>query len=280
MKTFLLTTAAATFCVSSVYAAGHSGPTGYALTDGGGAIVTLPSLDEAGETLALTGGTLDAIATRPVTGELYGITRAGAVFTVDLDSGALIPMDAALAENAMLGDTAAVAFDFNNAIDAVRAVSTDGVNVVYFPAGFGDNDDRANSVLRFTDLAYAEGDINASATPMIFANAYTNAIKGEKASETFQYALDAGTDALVSLANNAGTLATVAPLTLDGAAVDVSAMGGFDILSAAEGENMAVALLTMEGSDTAGLYGVDLATGALSLMADTGLSGVSGFAAQ
>jgi len=42
-----------------------------------------------------------------------------------------------------------VAFDFNNAIDAVRAVSSAGDNLVYFPVGFGDNDARANSVRRF-----------------------------------------------------------------------------------------------------------------------------------
>jgi hypothetical protein len=114
--------------------------------------------------------------------------------------------------------------------------------------------------------------------PMIFANAYTNAVNGMTASETFQYALDAETDALVSLANNAGTLATVAAITVDGATVDLAPMGGLDIVSSAEGENMAYAILQMEGSETAGLYSIDLETGAASMMADLGMGGVTGFA--
>lgn len=63
----------------------------------------------------------------------------------------------------------------------------------------------------------------------------STAINSETDSEAFQYAFDAETNALVSLAKNAGTLATIAPVTVDGDAVDLAAMGGFDIVSGAEG---------------------------------------------
>lgn len=195
-------------------------------------------------------------------------------------TGEMTDLYADFMDDAMIGDGKMVAFDFNNAIDAVRAVTTAGENLVYFPEGFGDNDERAGSVRRFTDLAYAEDDAMAGSTPMIFANAYTNAINGETASETFQYALDSETDALVSLANNAGTLKTVGKVTVDGSEVDLAPMGGFDIVSASEGENMGLAVLQMEGADTAGLYDIDLETGVATLRADLGMDGITGFAAS
>lgn len=55
-------------------------------------------------------------------------------------------------------------------------------------------------------------------------------------------------------------------------------MGGFDILSPAEGENQAYAILELEGSGTAGLYAIDLQTGAATLLADLGMGGLVGFA--
>ena len=163
------------------------------------------------EKVALTGSTVDAIAYRPVTGDMIGFSKAGKVFTINPEKGALTDTEAKSDDAETMADDAVVALDFNNKIDAVRAVSSDGANVVYFPVEFGD--ERANSVLRFTDLAYAEDDANAGATPAIFANAYTNAVNGAKQDETFQYALDADLDVLVSLANNDGTLQPLRPNT-------------------------------------------------------------------
>jgi hypothetical protein len=220
-----------------------------------------------------------AIAWRPVTGELLGFSD-GMIATIDPMSGAMTDLKATFMDDAMIGDGKTVAFDFNNKIDAVRAVTSAGDNLVYFPNGFGHNDERAGSVRRFTSLAYAEGDAMAGTTPKIFANAYTNALNGMTAGDTFQYALDAETDALVSLANNAGTLETIAKITVDGAPVDLAPMGGFDIVSAKEGENMALAILQMEGAQSAGLYDINLESGAATLKADLGMGGISGFAAS
>jgi hypothetical protein len=60
--------------------------------------------------------------------------------------------------------------------------------------------------------------------------------------------------------------------------VDVSDWGGFDIASPEEGTDMAYAILQIEGAATAGLYAVDLGTGALTALADLGMGGFSGFA--
>lgn len=278
MKKTLISASAIALLTAPVFAAGH-GPaaTGYALSADGTSLVTMPGLTEVGETVNLS-GVIAAIAYRPVTGDLIGFAPGGAVVTIDTATGMLTPTENLLGADVAITEGAAVGLDFNNAIDAVRAVATDGSNHVYFPVGFGDNDERANTVLRFTDMFYADGDTNAGTTPAVFANAYTNAINGMTASATQQYVLDAETDSLATLANNEGTLATVAPLTLDGAAVDISAMGGMEIVSPAEGENMAYAILMMEGADTSGVYAIDLATGALTLQADLGTMAFSGFA--
>ena len=262
------------------FAGDHASVSGYALTDDGATLVVMSDINMPEKVMTFSlSSPVQAIAWRPVTGELLGFSD-GMISTIDPMSGAMTDLKATFMENAMIGEGKMVAFDFNNKIDAVRAVTTGGDNLVYFPVGFGDNDEKAGSVRRFTDLAYAEGDAMAGTKPMIFANAYTNAINGAKAADTFQYALDAETNTLVSLANNEGTLATIGKITVDGADVDLAPMGGFDIVSTAEGENMALAILQLEGAETAGLYAIDLETGAATLKSDLGMGGISGFAAS
>lgn len=277
LKTTLPVAALSLAFGSAALAQDHAGMMGYALAEDGGTLVTMADIAQPGEveTHALDTA-LRAIAFRPVTGQLLGFAD-GMIYEVDPMSGELTDLGATFMDDAMIGE-GAVAFDFNNQIDAVRAVGADGSNLVYFPEGFGDNDERANSVRRFTDAFYVEGDMSADAEPQIFANAYTNAIAGETASATAQYAIDARANALVTLANNAGELASVGYLTLDGETVDVTDWGGFDIVSPEEGTDMAYALLQIDGEDMAGLYSVDLETGALTELAELGMGGFTGFA--
>lgn len=280
MKTHALVTSMIALAASPAFAAGHAAVSGYALADNGATLVVMSDVNAPGDVMTYSlASPLKAIAWRPVTGELLGFSD-GMIAKIDPMSGEMTDLGATFMDDAMIGDGKMVAFDFNNKIDAVRAVTSAGDNLVYFPDGFGDNDERAGSVRRFTDLAYADGDSMAGTTPMIFANTYTNAINGETAGATFQYALDAETDTLVSLANNAGTLETIGKITVDGAPVDLAPMGGFDIVSAKEGEDMALAILHMEGAASAGLYEIDLETGAATMKADLGMGGITGFAAS
>ena len=62
--------------------------------------------------------------------------------------------------------------------------------------------------------------------------------------------------------------------------MDVSAMGGFDIVSPEEGTDRAYAVLQAEGATTAGLYAIDLSTGEATMLADLGMDGITGFAAS
>lgn len=280
MKPQALVTSLIALLASPALADDHAPITGYALANGGSALIVMGDVGMPGDAMTHSlKAPLKAIAWRPVTGELLGFSD-GMIASIDPMSGEMTDLGAAFMDDATIGDGNVVAFDFNNQIDAVRAVSSTGDNLVYFPDGFGDNDERAGSVRRFTSLAYADGDAMAGMAPMIFANAYTNAINGKTAGETFQYALDAETDALVSLANNAGTLETIARITVDGDPVDLAPMGGFDIVSASEGENMGLAILQMEGEATAGLYVIDLESGAATMKADLGMGGITGFAAS
>lgn len=276
---FALTASAALAAATPALAMHHAGVMGYALAEDGKTLVTMADIASPGEVmthdLAMP---LRAIAYRPVTGQLLGYAD-GKIFEVDPTSGALSDLGAMFMEDAKVGE-GAVAFDFNNQIDAVRAVGADGANLVYFPDGFGDGDERAGSVRRFTDAFYAEGDMSNGADPLIFANAYTNAINGMTASSTAQFALDARANALVKLANNAGELVSVGYLTVDGEAVDVTDWGGFDIVSPEEGMDHAYAILQIDGESSAGLYSVDLSSGALTSLGDLGMGGFTGFAAS
>lgn len=280
MKACALVTSLIALATGPAFAAGHASVSGYALANDGATLVVMADVNAPQEVMTYDlAASLSAIAWRPVTGELLGFSD-GVIAVIDPMTGEMTDLGASFMEDAMIGEGKMVAFDFNNKIDAVRAVTSAGDNLVYFPEGFGDNDERAGSVRRFTDLAYADSDDMAGTTPMIFANAYTNAINGETAAATLQYALDAQTDTLVSLANNAGTLDTIGKITVDGTDVDLAPMGGFDIVSAATGENMALAILQMEGRETAGLYEIDLETGAATMKADLGMGGITGFAAS
>ncbi|MBY5987622.1 DUF4394 domain-containing protein [Roseovarius atlanticus] len=261
----------------AAFAQSDSADMGFALANDGMTLVSMADITSPTDVQTMDlSEALDAIAWRPVTGELLGF-RNGMVVTIDTASGEMTDLEAAFNDDAMVADGSKVAFDFNNKIDAVRAVSSGEDNLVYFPKDFS-AEDKAGKVVRVTDLAYAEGDANAGADPMIYANAYTNAINGETAGSTFQYALDAETDSLVSLANNEGTLETIAEVTVDGEAVDLSDWGGFDIMSPSEGEDMAYAILQMEGAETAGFYTINLETGEAMMEADLGMGGFTALA--
>ncbi|MGR3434698.1 MAG: DUF4394 domain-containing protein [Shimia sp.] len=251
---------------------------GYALAGDGMTLVVMDDISMPGDVRTYDlGMALGAIEYRPVTGDLIGISD-GMIVTIDPMSGETTDLGADFMDGTSMMSDDMVDLDFNNQIDAVRAVTSSGGNSVYFPEGFGNGDERAGSVRAFTQLAYAEGDLNEGQTPQIFANAYTNAISGMTAESTLQYALDAQTNALVTLANNEGTLETVGFLEMDGATVDIVPMGGFDIVSPEEGNDMAYAILQIDGQENAGLYSVNLETAQVEMLADLGMGGFTGFA--
>ena len=212
---------------------------------------------------------IDSIAFRPNDRRLYGFSEdADAVYQIDVDTGST-DFIVGLSQPS---DSDVSGFDFNNVLDAARIVTGDDENFVFFPADQAVADNDMASVAQFTDLFYEMGDVNEGADPLVFGNAYTNAVFPPPDS-TLQYAVDANTDVLATLGNNAGNLSTVGGLGLD-----VEAMGGLDILSLSEGMNEAYALLTVDGMQD--IYSIDLGTGAASFLGDapTQFGELDGFA--
>lgn len=216
-------------------------PVAFALGDGGTTLVRLGAVNA---NTPLSGVAIrDSVTNAPValtdidfekeTNSLYGVSAAlNGVFLVDPQTG-VATFRANLPVNS---DAGSLFIDWNNSIDRMRIVSareSDGSSL-----NFVFNQD-ANTVTQFTDLFYAMGDPNEGAAPLIVGNAYRDAVATSDPGTVgtnpppqggVQLAIDATTDALVSFANNAGTLMTLASFDFD-----VTGPGGFDIFSTPDG---------------------------------------------
>lgn len=185
------------------------------------------------------GETLVGLDVRPATGELYGLTTAGRLYTVDPATGAATlrsTLDVALAG-------AAFATDFNPVPDRLRVISDTGQNL------------RINVD---TGATLVDGPINP-AGPVIAAAAYINSVAG--AATTALYDIDvAASQLLLQNPPNDGTVVPVGPL---GVTLDADGNHGFDVRTAA-GIDTAYAVFRVGGST--GLYTVNLTTGAATLV--------------
>lgn len=185
------------------------------------------------------GASLVGIDVRPADGKLYGLTRDGAIVTIDAKSGKW-EKKSQLSEK--LPDGATFAVDFNPAADRMRVIGSDGTSLrVNVDDGKAAVDGK---------LKYAETDAAKGAMPKVTAVAYTNSFAGTK--ETALYDVDAAAGALVKQAPpNDGILNTIGKLGVkaDGAIA-------FDIWSDGKGGNTA----WLVSGNT--LHTVDLASGA------------------
>ena len=294
MKSLIASAALAALTAVPAAAATLSGATGYGLTDSNDLVVFDDLADLSSmRTVKLSGPKLSGLVYRPVTGDLFGYSTTGkadGVFAVNTASGALTNTGAGFGDGVGIRPGAKIGFDFNNVLDAARVVSTKEDNLVWFPSDTASMNPNAGNVIRATDLYFADGrtnstgavtpmDANAGKDPAIFANAYTNAVDGMTATSTLQFALDANTNALVNLANNEGTLTTVATVTYMGEELDFTDQGGMEILSESEGDNTAIAALNVKGMKKSQLFSIDLMTGKATLLGDAG-GKLIGFAGQ
>lgn len=188
---------------------------------------------------------------RPATGELYAIGASGRLYVLNLttNGAAILPATPTPLSGTRFG------FDFNPLPDRIRVTSAAEQNLRLNP-----ND----GSLTATDgaLAYAAGDAHAGGNPNIVGSAYTNSFVG--AAATILYDIDSGFDTLVYQdPPNGGVLHTVGNL-----GVDTSDLVGFDV---AQGTGVAYASLTVGG--TTGLYTVNLASGAVTLVGNIANAG-------
>lgn len=243
---------------------------GYALNESGSNLVSFDVTNpNATNSVQIGDGMqqISAIDFRPATGDLIAYSNASnAYFTIDKTSGALTAFDNALADDPT--NTSALDIDWNPTIDRMRLVTETDLNIVFNP-----NDGGTTLV---NNVFYGAGDVSEGLDPSIVANAYTNSFTANLGGSTLQYAIDSSTDTLVTLANNAGTLATVGALGFD-----VNTMAGLDIFSGPidgiGGPNMAYALLNVAG--ISGLYNINLQDGQASFIGNIGNGDVlTGFA--
>lgn len=211
---------------------------------------------------AVSGATrrLDGLDFRPADGQLYGFaSNTSGIYRVDPNTGTttLVSTSSASTTAATLG------IDFNPVPDRLRIATSNGDNLrINVTTG---------AALVDGTLAYAAGDVNAGARPQIADVAYTNS-DTLAATGTRLYYIDWVLNTLVTTSNpNGGVMNTVGLLGFD---TDENV--GFDILTDGAGVNTAFASLFVGGVQ--GFYGINLATGAATLIGNTLTGPLNGLA--
>lgn len=200
------------------------------------------------------GEVLLGLDVRPSTGDLVAVGSSSRLYRLDRQSGQATAIGAGPFSPALSG--AEFGVDFNPVPDRLRVVSDAEQNLRLNP-----NSGAVAGV--DTPLAFAAGDSNAGADPILVACAYTNDFPG--ASTTTLFGLDAGLDLLVRqgsvdgapVSPNSGQLFTIGALGLDAGALagfDISPFGGV------------FAALSPVGAALSSLYTVNLTTGAATLV--------------
>jgi hypothetical protein len=195
---------------------------------------------------------------RPSDRQLYALTNAGRLYTVDPASGAATlrstlaadPADASAPYAGLSGTLFSV--DFNPVADRLRVISELGQSL------------RINVD---TGLTTTDGSIQRATPASVLASAYTNSFAGT--ATTVLYNLEANADVLTRQdPPNEGNLVDIGALGLD-----LNGLAGFDIAGGANG--LVLAALRTGSSGPHSLYSVSLATGAVSLYRNTGDAALS-----
>jgi hypothetical protein len=179
---------------------------------------------------------------RPNGEQLYGVSDASRIYTINPVTGVATPV----APN-FTPTVAGTSFgmDFNPTVDRIRLVSEFDQNLRLNPV---------TGTVASTDgtLHYATGDPNQGANPNVVAAAYTNNFP--TATTTSLYVIDSDLD-ILALQNppNDGTLVTVGPLL-----VNTTANAGFDVAATT---GVAYAALTTSGEFFSRLYTINLSNG-------------------
>lgn len=211
-----------------------------------------------------TGENVLGIDYRPANGQLYAVTTANRLLTINATTGAATlvatltadPTDTTNPFTALTGNSFGV--DFNPVPDRLRVVSDADQNLRINPD--------TGTVITDGTLAYAAGDPNAAADPNIVAVAYQNNFAGTGTTTLFD--LDSNLDILTSQnPPNNGTLNTIGSL-----AQALLSASGFDIQTTTTGagntvNNIAFAIADDANGDT-NLATVNLTTGVATLVGD------------
>lgn len=181
----------------------------------------------------LAGEMIEAIDFRPVNGQIYGIGKAGNLYTINASSGA-----AMLVGMGSFGTLTGsyFGFDFNPTVDRIRLISDKGQNLRLHPL---------TGMIAATDANLNPG------MPNVSAAAYANNFAGT--ATTTLYDIDCAADKLYKqVPPNDGTLVEVGAL-----GINIESANGFDI-----GSNSGIAYGIFTAGGKTSLYKIDLTTGA------------------
>lgn len=204
---------------------------------------------------------------RPKTGELFAVSNANNLYTLNSGTGAasfVASLSSPLAGNSF-------GFDFNPVPDNAAA----GPNSLRIMSDAGQNlrvQVATDSATSAAGNVIVDGALNG-ATARLDGVAYANNDRNP-ATATTLYGIDSASDALYTLNANAGTSTFLGNLGLD-----VTAVVGFDIAGTG---NTAFAALVIDGVGDAktGLYEIDLASGSATSLGLYGIGGLSSGASQ
>lgn len=195
--------------------------------------------------------TILGIDRRPANGMLYGLGSSGRLYTLNTLTGAAT--FASQISGATLSGTA-FGVDFNPVPDRLRVTSNAGQNL---------------RIDVTTGVAAIDSALNGP-TSSVAGSAYTNNFAGT--ASTTLYGISSATDSLYTqFPPNAGTLTLVGALGFDTVAVT-----GFDISGTS---GLAFASLTNGDTAESSFYGINLATGAATLIGAFGIGGNPALAA-
>ena len=201
------------------------------------------------------GDAIVAIDLRPATGQLYALSSGSRLYVINPVTGVATQVGSA---GAFTLSGTRFGFDFNPTVDRIRVVSDANQNLRLNP-----NDGTLTAT--DTSVAFAVGDPNFGEDPFVTGVAYTNNFAG--ALTTTLYDIEGGNLALlIQNPPNSGTLNTVGAVGVN----FVTDFVGFDISGVS---SVAYASLVLAGSP-AGLYTINLATGAATLVGGIGTAGV------
>lgn len=187
-------------------------------------------------------------------GQLIALGNQGGIYTVDPNSGTATlkssmvadPSDTTDPYTALSGTR--ISIDVNNVVDQLRIVSNSGQNLrVNMDTG-----------ATFTDTTLTLAGLrNIGVVEVAYTNNFPSACR------TTVYYIDTTDDRLLTSANaSGGVLTTVGPLTVN------AGIAGFDIATAADGTQSAIAALSV--ANVTSLYTIDLNSGAATLVAGIG----------
>ncbi|WP_052694906.1 DUF4394 domain-containing protein [Hymenobacter sp. AT01-02] len=192
-----------------------------------------------------SGETIVGLDFRPVNGQLYAVSSASRLFTLNASSGAATLV--ATLSVPLQGTSFGV--DFNPVVDRIRVVSNTGQNLRINPAD---------------GATIKDGNLNPG-TPAVTGAAYANNVAGTTTTTLFD--VDVASDKVFrQMPPNDGTLVEVGAL-----GVNAEASTGFDIGGTS---NVAYALLEVSGRT--GLYRLNTTTGSARRLGDFS-DRVSGF---